>query len=284
MNEIPKPFNLVQIVLTEKTIDELLSINIRNRVRSASRETVFTELCQSGGWSFKNPQGMMFIVNESMTWLLDGQTRLEAIKRAGEFGHVAILAKVADEDAEEVFKTIDSGRGRTSGMTLSALGTENANICAAIARVLLVEIDKKGNVGLVSPTEVNDYVSAHAEIFSFVPVAKQHAGLRRAFPSAILAGVFNAVRIGFMTKEEARDFLVEALEDSGEVKSGSRNLSQFVQSMFGNGGVRGRKQFELMAIATKCAKMHKDRVFKTLQLKPCDLVFARSGDKSAWEI
>lgn len=285
MNEIPKPFNITQIVLDPRTVDKLLEINIRNRARSAPRETLFAESIQADGWSFKNPQGMMFIVNESMTWLMDGQTRLEAIRRAGEFGHIAILAKVADEDAEEVFKTIDSGRGRTSGMTLSALGVENANVRAAIARTLLVEIDKNGNAAKVSTSEINEYVYAHQETLSALPISKTHVGLKRPFPCAILAGVFNAIRIGFMTKTEAREFLVEALDDSGDATSGSRALSRYVQSMFADGGSRARGHSEQFAIATKCAKAQKERrpIFKLI-FKPGDIEFSRSGDRTAWDI
>lgn len=246
------PFITRNIVLDEKTVQALLSINTRNRRGSELRSSINAEAMQSNGWCFESPQGASFIVNASMTWLLDGQTRLESIMRARNFGHPALLHIVPDDKAEDIFKTLDTGRARTSGQTMAALGIPNAVLTAAAMRILLLEVDCGGRMQYISQAQVNDAVSAIAPVVAALPITRQHVGTGAKPYAEVVAGILNAIRLDFLSVEEAARFLFDALADNGEKTSPTRQLSLLMVRIKSQ-GVHRMRPHEIFACTTHLA-------------------------------
>lgn len=276
-----------QITLDKQTVEALLAANVRNRPRTKYRETTFAQQMRDGTWSWDSPQATTFIINNSGDWLLDGQTRLYAIQSSGCYGHEGTLQIVPDEIAEDVFQTIDTGRARTSGGTLSALGVRNANTVAAIARIVLAYADGSGKTRCFVPsTEVNEFIRQKEGKIRALPIVNLHIGTHKRFPAGFFAGALNAVRLGVATIEEAAQFLFSALRDEGEERDPTKVLSRYAQRIAseksGGGGV---KALEELVFVTKLITAHKNhRQVRNIQFSESDIVFARSGDKTPWEI
>lgn len=276
--------NTEKIILSRGVVADLLLANTRNRPRNTNREAVFADAMKKGNWNWDSPQSSLFIINESRTWLLDGQTRLYAMQRAAEFGHDAILATVPDDEAEEVFKNIDTGRSRSPGSTLTALGVANGNTLAAIARIFLFETTKP-TCYLVPANIVNEFVVEKEGKIRSLHVTKTHIGTKRTIPAAIYAGVLNAVRKKIITIDEASAFTFAALKDMGNENSATKMLSRYLQNpnikRMSGAGIQN-VQF---VIGTKLAIAYKvGRDVKTLKVGDSEIATARSGDESPWSI
>jgi hypothetical protein len=273
-----------KIVLDESTVNALLAINTKNRNNSPIRTKRFAEAMTNGSWAWNSPQASLFVVNESRNWLLDGQTRLHAVKQSGMFGQMATLCIVPDEEAEAVFRTLDTGRARSPGQTLSALGVKNATTYASIAATLLANGSGSGKVETAIPTsEKNDWVFDKLEILELLPTNKIHVPTRKKFHSPIYAGALNAVRLGVISLDAVCDFLSLALKDAGAEKSPEKQLSRFFTQAVGSVG--GKREAIEFAYTTKCAVAYANcRKVSTTKCNDEDIAFARSGKKSAWEL
>lgn len=282
-----------EIILNESTVDSLLAINVRNRRLDLLRVRRYARRMRSGSFNWNSPQAVRYVVNESFNWLMDGQTRLTAIKQAGAFGQRAFLDIVPDDEAEEVFKCLDVGRIRKASGTVRALGVKCGTLLAGIARNLLQNSAPDGSLGHAEQSEVVDFVMEKEEIMSRFPLTARHVATQKPFTSPVFAGALNAVRLGVLDLDDAVRFVGLALKDSGEEKSPERQLSRFViqaQPKIIRGGLKAdaggeRNTLVLFAFATKCcaAFAHHRKVF-TLTVTDADIAFARGGSKSAWEI
>ncbi len=285
--QIPKTaqFATTTIALTEPVVDQLLAANVRNRSESELRVNEFANEMTNKTWNWDNPQGVTFTMNASMNWLLDGQTRLAAIKKSRAFGHSGIINFVSDKAADKVFETIDSGRARTSGQTLGALGMRNASVIAAVCRTLLVEAENRGNKCYIPQPMVNALSISKSELINSMPITKQHVGVGRRFSGPMFAGALNAVRIGFATVDQVRAFLEAALGDIGADHSASKNCSRYFQRLNGAGGSRTAGQRDQFAIMTKFVKAFvKGSRVQKIYLTEDDIEFARSGEGSVWDL
>lgn len=282
-----------EITLDESTVDSLLAINVRNRKLDNRRVRRYARQMKNGSFGWNSPQASRYIVNESFNWLMDGQTRLTAIKQSGAFGQTAFLDIVPDDEAEEVFKHIDAGRSRLAGQTISALGVKNSTMISGIAKTLLQNSAPDKMIGHAEPAEVVDFSMEKEAMISRLPLRHTHVVTRKPFSTPVFAGCLNAIRLGFMTLDEVCSFLLLALKDEGEEKSPSRQLSRFiVQSrprknrmgiVSDNGGERNA--LALYAFATKCCVAFANhRKVQSLTVTDADIAFARGGSKSAWEI
>lgn len=278
-------FAVKTVELSEKLVDQLLAANIRNRSESELRTNEFAKEMEDGTWNWDSPQGMTFIVNSSFNWLLDGQTRLMAIKNSKQFGHGCILNIVDDEKAEKVFETIDSGRVRTSGQTLGALGMRNATTISAICRTLLVEAEYHGTKCYVPQPMVNALSVEKEPIIKLLPITTLHVGVGRRFSGPMFAGALNAIRLGVANIDQVREFLVAALSDIGPENSATKNCSRYFQRLNGAGGSRTAGQRDQFAIVTKFVKLYAEGSRRQkIYLTDEDIEFARGGEASVWDI
>lgn len=226
-----RKFVVREIVLDEKTINFLLSLNVRNRRRAIVREAVYGDSLAENRWCADNPVAMSFTVNESMTWLLDGQTRLYAMLRAARFDLHALLHIVPDNSAEDVFRTIDIGRARSCGATLGALGEKNATNRAAAVNTLAFYISKGCGV---DPGLVNGLVPEIRPLFDALPF-REHKYTGKKPTASVYAGILNAIRLGLTSIEESAKLLDGALADRGEDTSATRILSRLMSRINSRG-------------------------------------------------
>ena len=276
-------FTFAPIRLTEAVVNQLIAANVKNRNSAPHREAEFAKEMSEGSWDWYSPQGNTFTVNESIDWLLDGQTRLAAIKRSGAFGHFGFLAVVPNAKANDVFATIDTGRLRSSGQTLGAIGMKNSTSVAAICRTLLYEIETKG--GFVPQPKVNALAMLLEPAISSLPFRDKHVGVGRPFSCPMIAGAINAVRIGVLSFGEVCEFLEAALGDIGNEQSATKHLSRYFQRLNGAGGSRKAGQRDQFVLVTKLAAVHKaGKRLQKIYLTDADIEFARSGDASVWDI
>ncbi len=247
-------FAVREIVLDKNTVDSLLAINVKNRSRSRGREAVYKASFEEGRWCFANPMAMSFTVNESMTWLIDGQTRLEAIRQSGAFDIHALLHIVRDEDAEAVFRTIDLGRARTCGSTLALLGITHANMKAAAIRMLYAFVEKSS---LMDHGILNDMTPMINPIFDALPY-RDHKGTKQRPPAVVYAAILNAIRLSLITVDDAAKLLEDASADRGDEQSAERALSRCFQT-FAVLGPRRLNLTETICTITNIAERYTTR-------------------------
>lgn len=268
-----------KIVLDEKTVEDLLAINVHNRPNSRARVASYVEMMRSGDFVFASPQAVTFTVNASMTRLIDGQTRLAAIKESGCYGREGYLAVVPDEQEDLVFASYDVGRIRTSGATLTAQGVVNGNQKAAVARILLKFFDGPSIKNIIPNALVNRFVVEKDSFLSALPITSR-ATLRRDRPPApVLAGLANAIRLKIATLPDAVDFFNGALRDKGEENSAQRLLSRYIAKVS-----RATSDREAIAVVTKLVRYHFCGVdCEKLYIRESDYAFALVRTPSAWD-
>jgi hypothetical protein len=105
----------------------MLGNNINNRNISKRRVATYAQHIKNGDWQIN---GEAIKLTKDGT-LLDGQHRLHAIIQADKAVETYVLSGVASE----VFKTIDTGKGRGASDILSIAGFENTTSLAAAVRI-----------------------------------------------------------------------------------------------------------------------------------------------------
>lgn len=254
------PFKSIGIVLDAATVDSLLSINVRNRNLLEGRAQAYAGMMADGTWCDRNPTGMTFTVNESMTWLMDGQTRLEAFRRAGRFGMAARLDFVPDAAAEAVFRSMDAGSARTSGQTAKALGLANANKKAAIVRTLLAMSSSQ----YPTTAAVTRLCLEADALLAAMPITRQHVVTGTRPPSALFAGALNAARVHGIGIDAASDYIRAAMDDEGAPDSAAKMTSRFLSKEAakrqGNKSGGAAPERMLFALATAFARRHAEGI------------------------
>ena len=245
--EKDRKFIVREIILDEETIDTLWQINVRNRNRNKTRETVYANSMMEERWVFDNPNSMCFTVNASYTWLLDGQTRLASLRQSRTFGKHALLFIVPDEMAELVFRTMDLGRLRTCGATLAALGITNATRNSAILTALLKYVEKDG---YFDPAMTNEMVPSMAPIFQKLPTGA-HKVSKKKPPCYVFAGLLNALRLSLITMDQMAELANQAMLDKGDEKDPSRQLSRTMIAL--SGQARQADARDIIGLVTELA-------------------------------
>lgn len=127
--------------------------------------------------------------------ILDGQHRLLAVKKAD----VPLRTFVVVGLPPETQDTMDSGRKRTVGDTLTLRGEANAyTLAAVLRRAWLWERGDYKLVGRTAPTkaECADLLEAHPEIRRSAEIAQRVRGTFRHIPTSVLGlchYLFNAI-------------------------------------------------------------------------------------------
>lgn len=114
--------------ITPELAREYLERNTKNRPLNKRHGTQLAEAMSAGHW-WMNGEAVIFAVDGT---LLNGQHRLWAIVTSG----VTVDVMVVRGIDEEAFKTLDGGKKRSVGDTLSIQGEKNGNMIAGAVSAL----------------------------------------------------------------------------------------------------------------------------------------------------
>ncbi len=111
MKRNPKQHVSQYVLLNRELVDTLLSINTANRQINKAKLEQYKRDIANGDFDTVCYTSK-FLVNESWTKLLDGQTRLTAIKESGYPEFMVDLQEVPDAEADRVMEHVDQGKVR----------------------------------------------------------------------------------------------------------------------------------------------------------------------------
>ena len=196
-------------------IDALLSINIRNRIVAKGHVSALADAMKRG--EFVSENGQTIVVNDSCTWLLDGQHRLLANKEAGYPEMLFDLKFVHDEMAEIVFKTIDTAeRTRTVSFVLASMESnkKEAQFVAKAATVMNYFFEIIDHRTKVPADTVAKHIDANRPVLKLIITGNTH---ERSFASVpFLAGCFSAC-------QRNKGNIAEIIERISDVKNNTVN-------------------------------------------------------------
>lgn len=182
--------SIFQTKVTPGMAERLLQSNPRNRSVSERHVAKLQREIEGGRWKLNGDA-----IRISNGILLDGQHRLEAVRRSG----LPIESLVIVGLGDEVFDTIDVGRNRTAGDTLSIRGELNSPRLAATLRFVNQHlIGKPATRGNYSTTEVEKILDENPDIRKSVELCAV-SDVKLPVPFAVLAGLHYL----FAKKDEA---------------------------------------------------------------------------------
>lgn len=190
------------VMVSADTAARWLKYNIRNRTISRTDVQRYRLDMQAGLWRFA-ADPIRFDVEGN---LIDGQHRLTAL---AELPGVCLPMLVVRGLPTETQKVMDQGRKRTPGQQLYLSGVKDANLMAAVFKVVLVwETDLMFRDNKlqrqITSAAIEDYILDHPGDLAF---AQANAGLIRAIdapPSVVGAFAVIAARAN---PEDAHEFL-----------------------------------------------------------------------------
>ena len=199
---VPLPTGPVTITVEDVTPEMaetwLAEYNTHNRKLFEDRATALARDIEAGAWLF-NGDAIRFAIDNGVVVLIDGQHRLDAIRRSRETT-LCLVVRGLPLAAQEV---VDTNKSRTFGDTLRIEGWGNENHVAAVTRMLLlwdrdVPIDADGSKGgsalsLTTKPELRAYLTEHKdEIVASMEVVKamQAVGMRFAAPASKMASAW----------------------------------------------------------------------------------------------
>lgn len=177
--------------ITPEMAERWLELNLNNRVRSPERENAYARAMLSGNWTLTH-QGIAFRDDGT---LLDGQTRLHAIVKAGI--PVKMNVTFGVECANKLLE-VDTGRVRSYRNVMQISG-ETDKVFTTMNGVVREFILRK--VGGARPTimDIHEYIKRHynevayiAECFHFTGNSEKTLGWRHA-PSIVAAAGLSAL-------------------------------------------------------------------------------------------
>lgn len=172
--------SIFQAKITPAMAERLLQSNTHNRTVSERHVAKLQREIEGGRWKLNGDA-----IRISNGVLLDGQHRLEAVKRA----NLPIEALVIVGLGDDVFDTIDVGRNRTAGDTLSIRGEKHsARLAATIRFVNQYLIGKPATRGNYSTTEVEKILAENPEVRKSVDLCAV-SDVKLPLPFAVLAGL-----------------------------------------------------------------------------------------------
>lgn len=159
---------------------ELLKLNVANRPLNKDTVDALVAAMNRGEWMYNGDA--IRISNQNV--LLDGQHRLEAIKKSG----IPQWCRIERNLPPEAFDTIDRGRKRTVSDSLSVRGEKYAPVLASAIRWILV-IERGGAYSnrVVSAPESVAVLETYPDVRHWVMFYASHKGLRKFFDSALCA-------------------------------------------------------------------------------------------------
>jgi hypothetical protein len=206
----------IETITPDMAAEILENHNNHNRPLNRERVRLYTRELQEGRWK-QTHQGIALAEDGT---LLDGQHRLAAIRESG----IPVAMPVGyglDADAQ---RTMDQGRGRTLGDTLTAEGMPKGKRVGAIARTILT-LTK----GIKHPSTTEGYGFAYEHL----DVLERYATLSDRYSAAVAAAFAHAELKGLNGVRQAADRLADLLwTDEGDPM---RALKKALDSMKGEG-------------------------------------------------
>lgn len=180
------------IKMTKQLVDEFLAANTHNRTPSKNRVDALARSMKDG--TFMSDNGQTIVINQSKTWLLDGQHRLLAIKQAEYPVFAFDVVFIPDEDAQKYFNTIDIVKGaRTAAQVLALEGLiPNAHAVASLCSSFSLFATGKTNV---NPAEITSWYTRNKNLIELLHITRT-ASIGKFRPTSfVLAAVLNAYAI-----------------------------------------------------------------------------------------
>jgi len=178
------------VMITPALAGFMLEHNSNNRRMNADRYQSYKRDMERGDWRVGPP--IMFDRNGV---LIDGQTRLQAIKLSEEVEAVPIVVQWNLNPA--TFKVIDIGRKRSLNQMMQLAGIADYNVIPAAIRLLHTYMYSRGLVEQKSarpgPTELMDLFKDHQSISKSVAPAMKSTGWYTRTKAVFLHYVFSQV-------------------------------------------------------------------------------------------
>lgn len=166
---MPDPIMSFQVVkVTPELATEWLQANTRNRGLNDRTVRDYVRAMESGLWTL-NGEAVKRAIDGT---LLDGQHRLEAIRRSG----ISVEMLVVDGLPLQAQDTMDTGRRRTTSDVLAIRGVTNAAVVGAICRRVWqweAGNDRFTNTQNPAPTELAKVLDRYPSIHRSAQIAVQ---------------------------------------------------------------------------------------------------------------
>lgn len=264
--------------ITPSIAERYLETNAGNRKCSRRMVTMLANTIRRGEWML-NGEAIKFDCTDK---LLDGQHRLRAIIAANQGVDICVIRGL-ESDA---FKTLDAGKGRTSGDYLYILNYKNPNALAAAGRMLFAYErgweGKSRSFRTVSNFELLNVIARHprfevlAQEFMrkplFTTLVPHSVGMFCFYVAASTNEI--AARKFFLELATARfesaapDYPVRVLEDALRTRqlevikpTSPTKMAWLVEAW--NAYTAGKPLTRLSRLVETLPKFHKDPIFKS---------------------
>ena len=242
-----------QETVTPELAAKYLVMNTANRPLNVRRVAAIMNAIARGEW-VENGDSIRF---SKTGVLLDGQHRLEAIRKTG-VSQPCIIVSELDDD---VFTTIDTGKSRNGSDVFAICNIKNYNTAAAITRMFMVW-EKCGNPYQIPPERrpsTDEMLDAY-NCCSYFEKATEFATTSKWLRKHISASVCGFVYMIALTSGEEREmieFLEEVSNPSISPKSPVARL--FREKLIENrAALRKLNNETLIAVSIKSYKLFRD--------------------------
>lgn len=143
------------VPVTKRLVDSLLAKNERNRPINQRRVDSLVRAIQQGKWK-KNGQT---ITLDGNGFIMDGQHRLTAIKKAGyptDIELIIVKYPIVGEERDGVFYTMNTSRPSTTAQVFQYNSIPNPNVKSACCRFIAMLYYKMGFSGVPNRDELWD--------------------------------------------------------------------------------------------------------------------------------
>ena len=153
------------VVITPEMAKIMMEKNVGNRNINDSRVALYSSFMKAGEW---RQTGQCIICSEAGN-VIDGQHRLEAIKKSG-ITITMVKTTVREKngaDLTAVGMPIDLGQKRTIGNVIGISGSK-----IAILRMLIHFLDEKGQELANNPSYIEKIYDLYSDVFEMLPGSK----------------------------------------------------------------------------------------------------------------
>jgi len=186
-------------IMTKEAVDSLLECNVNNRNIRQSVVAAYARDMQSGAWQTTH-QGIAVSIDGM---LIDGQHRLQALKKAG-YPKIKMLVVTGLEMAAQ--KVVDQGAKRSIRDVLRVtFDYRFSHHAPAIARAIIAyNLNKSASQITPTPNEIIAVVEDHFDEIEVISQAPKNAKL---FAASYLAGFVSALKDNPDRKKEIVEFI-----------------------------------------------------------------------------
>jgi len=189
------------VTVTPEVATSWLSFNKHNRTLRKKTIDLYSQYMKNGEWLL-NGESIKF---SSENFLLDGQHRLSAIVKSG----AAVEMIVMHNLSPDTFKTIDTGKKRSGGDSLSVAGyTNSSRLSAGIA--CFIRYNRKqlfNNVRhheqAISNSQILEFAQANPDIIDDMYEVIANVKLFKVAPPSVVIGLYPLIKSADAEKAEA---------------------------------------------------------------------------------